>query len=46
MSSLQVLKLDRFQTDSFLKQNGVFEGSLTMDDLDDDRRTLEEVVGV
>ncbi len=40
----RVLKLDRFQTDGFLKKHGVFEGSLTMDDLDEDRRTLDRVV--
>ena len=40
----RVLKLDRFQTDAFLKQQGVFEGSLTMADLEEDRQTLDRVM--
>lgn len=41
----RVLGLDRFQTDGFLKRHNVLEGSLTMDDLEDDRRTLEQLMG-
>lgn len=40
----QVLGLDRFETDAFLKRHRVFEGSLTMADLEADRRTLERVM--
>lgn len=39
----RVLKLDRLQTDALLKKQGVYEGSLTMNDLDEDRETLERV---
>jgi predicted HTH domain antitoxin len=39
----EVLHLDRFQTDAYLKQRGVFEGSPTMADLEADRATLEEL---
>lgn len=39
-----VLGLDRFQTDAYLKSHKVFEGSLTMADLDADQQTLERVV--
>jgi hypothetical protein len=35
-----LLGLDRFQTDAYLKQHNVFEGSLTMADLEADRETL------
>jgi predicted HTH domain antitoxin len=41
----QVLGLDRFETDAYLKRHNVFEGSLTMEDLEADRRTLDEVMG-
>jgi predicted HTH domain antitoxin len=37
----RVLGLDRFETDACLKRRGVFEGSLTMKDLEADRRTLD-----
>ncbi len=40
----QVLRLDRFETDAYLKRHNIFEGSLTMEDLDADRRTLEELL--
>jgi len=36
----QALGLDRFETDAYLKRHKVFEGSLTMDDLEADCRTL------
>ena len=41
----RVLGLDRFETDAYLKRHGVFEGSLTMADLDADRQTLDRVMG-
>jgi hypothetical protein len=41
----RVLGLDRFETDAYLKQHKVFEGSLTMEDLEEQRRTLEHVLG-
>lgn len=41
----QVLGLDRFETDAYLKRHKVFEGSLTMADLEADRQTLERVMG-
>lgn len=37
------LGLDRFETDAYLKRHNVYEGSLTMDDLEADRRTLERL---
>ena len=40
----QVLGLDRFETDAYLKRHKVFEGLLTMEDLEADRRTLEQVL--
>lgn len=39
-----VLGLDRFETDAYLKRHNVFEGSLTSEDLETDCRTLDEVV--
>ncbi len=39
----RVLGLDRQETDAYLKQHNVFEGSLTMADLEADRQTLERV---
>ncbi len=39
-----VLGLDRLETDAYLKRHNVFEGSLTMADLEDDRRTLSRVM--
>ena len=40
----QVLGLDRFETDGYLKRHNVFEGSLTMSDLEADRQTLDRVM--
>ena len=40
-----MLGLDRFNTDAFLKQHGVFEGSPQMSDLDADAETLRRVMG-
>ena len=40
----RVLELDRFETDAFLKGHNVFEGSLTMADLEADRQTLNRVM--
>ena len=41
----RVLGLDRFETDAWLKRHNVFEGSLTMADLEADRETLDRVMG-
>ena len=41
----RVLGVDRFETDAYLKRHKVFEGSLTMGDLESDRQTLERVMG-
>jgi hypothetical protein len=41
----KVLGLDRFETDAYLKRHAVFEGSLTMEDLEFDRQTLERLLG-
>ena len=41
----QVLGLDRFETNAYLKRHNVFDGSLTMEDLEADRRTLENLLG-
>ena len=41
----RALGLDRFETDAYLKRHSVFEGSLTMADLEADRLTLEHVMG-
>ncbi len=40
----RVLGLDRFETDAFLKRHNVFEGSLTMADLEADRQTIHDVM--
>ena len=40
----RVLDLDRVETDAWLKRHNVFQGSLTMADLEADRRTLERVM--
>jgi len=40
----RVLGLERFETDAFLKRHNVFEGSLTMADLEADRQTLNRVM--
>jgi hypothetical protein len=39
----QALGLDRTEADAYLKRHNVFEGSMTMDDLDADRRTLDRL---
>jgi len=39
----RVLGLDRFETDAYLKRRNVFEGSLTMAELEADRQTLDRV---
>ena len=39
----RVLGLDRFETDAWLQRRCVSEGSLTMADLDADRRTLDHL---
>lgn len=41
----QILGLDRFETDAYLKTHNVLEGSLTMDDLEEQRRTLDRLFG-
>ncbi len=40
----RVLGLDRVETDAWLKRRQVFEGSLTMADLEGDRQTLDRVM--
>ena len=40
----RVLGLDRFGTDAWLKRHKVLEGSLTMEDLEADRQTLDRVM--
>ncbi|MCD4727661.1 MAG: UPF0175 family protein [Pirellulales bacterium] len=40
----QVLGLDRFATDAYLKRHKVFDGSPSMADIEADRRTLEGVM--
>jgi len=40
-----VLGLDRWETDAYLKQHSVFEGSLTLADLEADRQTLDRLMG-
>ncbi len=40
-----VLVLDRFETDAYLKRHNVLEGSLTMQDLDEQTQTLDRVLG-
>ena len=37
--------LGRFETDAYLKRHGVTEGSLTMEDLDEQAETLNRVLG-
>jgi predicted HTH domain antitoxin len=41
----QILGLDRFETDAYLKRHNVFEGSLTMEDLEEQRKTLDSLLG-
>jgi predicted HTH domain antitoxin len=40
-----VLGMDRFETDAFLKRHNVFEGSLTITDLEEQADTLDRVFG-
>jgi len=40
----RVLGLDRVETDAWLRRRQVFEGSLTMADLEGDRQTLDRVM--
>lgn len=40
-----VLGLDRFETDAYLKRHNVVEGSLTMQDLDEQTDTLDRILG-
>ena len=40
----RVRGLDRLETDAWLKRREVFEGSLTMADLEADRQTLDHVL--
>lgn len=39
------LDLDRFETDAYLKRHNVLEGSLTMEDLEEQYQTLEKLLG-
>jgi len=39
------LGLDRIQTEARLKQLGIFEGAVTLDDLEADRLTLDRLLG-
>jgi len=39
----RMLGLDRFETDAYLKRHNVFEGSLTMEDLEADFQTLRNL---
>jgi hypothetical protein len=41
----RVLGLDRFETDAYLKRQGVLEGSTNGTDLDSQGATLERVLG-
>jgi predicted HTH domain antitoxin len=40
----RVLGLDRFETDAYLKRHNVYEGSITMEDLVEETRTLDRVM--
>ncbi|HMN42178.1 MAG TPA: UPF0175 family protein [Phycisphaerales bacterium] len=40
----QALGIDRFETDAVLKGRGIFEGSLTAEDVEEDRRTIEFIL--
>ena len=40
----RILGLDRFETDAYLKRHNVFEGSLTMEDIETDLKTLRDVL--
>lgn len=39
------LGLDRFETDAMLKKHQIYEGSPTLADVEDDRETLDRVLG-
>ncbi|MDX2198830.1 MAG: UPF0175 family protein [Phycisphaerae bacterium] len=39
------LGLDRTQTDELLNRQNVFQGCLTVEDLDSDNETLEQILG-
>ena len=39
----RILGLDRFETDAYLKRHNVFEGSLTLVDLEADFQTLRKL---
>jgi predicted HTH domain antitoxin len=39
----RVLGLDRFETDAYLKRHNVFEGSLTLEDLEADFQTVRSL---
>ncbi|HQU41924.1 MAG TPA: UPF0175 family protein [Pirellulales bacterium] len=41
----RTLRLDRFETDAWLKRHSIFEGSPSMEDLETDRQTLTRLVG-
>jgi len=41
----KMLGLDRFETDAYLKRHNVVEGSLTMEDLNEQAQTLDRVLG-
>lgn len=39
------LGINRFETDALLKRHNIFDGSLTPEDLEEDRNTIDEVLG-
>ena len=39
----KVLGLDRFETSAYLQRHKIYEGSLTMEDLEEQGRTLEKL---
>jgi predicted HTH domain antitoxin len=41
----QALGLDRFETDGYLKRHNVHEGSLTLEDLEEQRKNSEHLMG-
>ena len=40
----RALGLDRFETDALLQRHGIYEQGLTPEDLESDRRNLEQVL--
>ncbi len=40
----QALGIDRFETDALLRRHGIYEQGLTPEDLESDRRNLEQVL--